>query len=214
MKQISIFAMGVAMACASAPAPAQDLTAGKTPAQLFRSDCAECHRSPSAVAGTRDVRVLADFLREHYTTRSETAGALAAYVSGFAAGSGRRNRGDGTASGGDARTKAKLEDPAARHRRTTSLSSDGDKRAAEKDDDVPRPSRAIRRSASSKSNARTRDAASREGDPISRLRSYLPSAPGSDNEIGEAGKGGAPKVRKRRNRANSAPPAADVAPKD
>jgi len=214
VKQISIFVIGVATACASAPAPAQDLTAGKTPAQLFRSDCAECHRSPSAVAGTRDVRVLADFLREHYTTRSETAGALAAYVSGFA-GSGRRNRGDseGTASGGDARSKAKLiEDPAARHRRTTSLSGNGDTRAAEKDDDVPRPSRAIRRPASSKSNARTRDAASREGDPISRLRSYLPSAP--ENEIGEASKGGAPKVRKRRNRANAAPPAADVAPKD
>jgi len=217
VKQISIFVIGVATACASAPAPAQDLTAGKTPAQLFRSDCAECHRSPSAVAGTRDVRVLADFLREHYTTRSETAGALAAYVSGFAAGSGRRNRGDseGTANGGDARSKAKLlEDPAARHRRTTSLSSDGDTRAAEKDDDVPRPSRAIRRPASSKSNARARDAASREGDPISRLRSYLPLAPGSENEIGEAGKGGAPKVRKRRSRANAAPPAADVAPKD
>src|SRR5215467_8797622 len=96
VKQISIFVIGVATACASATAPAQDLTAGKTPAQLFRSDCAECHRSPSAVAGSRDVRVLADFLREHYTTRSETAGALAAYVSGFAAGgAAARNRGTG-----------------------------------------------------------------------------------------------------------------------
>src|SRR5215831_4477493 len=103
VKQISIFVLGFAAAWACAPAPAQDLTAGKTPAQLFRSDCAECHRSPNAVASIRDVRMLTDFLREHYTSNSETAGALAVYVSGFAAGSGRRNRGvtEGAANGGD-----------------------------------------------------------------------------------------------------------------
>src|SRR6516225_11961331 len=43
VKQISIFVLGFAAAFASGSAPAQDLTAGKTPAQLFRSDCAECH---------------------------------------------------------------------------------------------------------------------------------------------------------------------------
>ena len=74
MKQISIFVLGFAVAFASASAPAQDLTAGKTPAQLFRSDCAECHRSPGGIARTRDARALADFLREHYTTKSESAG--------------------------------------------------------------------------------------------------------------------------------------------
>jgi len=218
VKQISIFVLGIATVCASAPVPAQDLTAGKTPAQLFRSDCAECHRSPSAVASTRDVHVLANFLREHYTSKSETAGALAVYVSGFATGSGRRNRGDGeaAANGGNTPSKAQLiEDQAGRHRRATNLSSDGEKRAAEKDDDVRRPPGAIRTPDSSKSTARTRGGASREAiDPISRLRSYLPSAPGSENEIGGAGKGGAPKVRKRRNRATPAPPAAGAESKD
>src|SRR5258708_2031970 len=98
VKQISIFVLGLATAFASASAPAQDLTAGKTPAQLFRPDCAECHRSPSGLAKTRDVRALADFLREHYTTKSETAGALAAYVSSLAAGgAAARNRGNGAA---------------------------------------------------------------------------------------------------------------------
>jgi hypothetical protein len=149
VKQISIFVLGFVTAFASAPAPAQDLTAGKTPAQLFRSDCAECHRSPNGLARNHDVRGLADFLREHYTTKSETAGALAAYVSGFAAGGAaarnrgtgvvapaagerrqveRRNRGEGdaTANGDDARTTVRpVDDSVGRHRRLTGVSGDG-----------------------------------------------------------------------------------------
>src|SRR5215470_19198794 len=86
------------MVCASASALAQDFTAGKTPAQLFSSDCAECHHSPNGLARNRDVRALANFLREHYTTKSETAGALAVYVSGFAGGAPVvRNRGSSVA---------------------------------------------------------------------------------------------------------------------
>src|SRR5262249_53866343 len=110
VKEISIFVLGFVMAGASAAATAQDLTAGKTPEQLFRSDCAECHRSPSSVAGTRDARALANFLREHYTTKSETAGALAAYVSSFAGGAGAavHNRGIGA--------PASSEPPPARRR--------------------------------------------------------------------------------------------------
>ncbi|HWN50519.1 MAG TPA: hypothetical protein VNO18_11975 [Xanthobacteraceae bacterium] len=143
------------MVFVSAPAPAQDFTAGKTPAQLFSSDCAECHRTPNGLARNRDVRTLAGFLREHYTTKSETAGALAAYVSGFT-GSGAavvRNRGAGvaapaniaaerppadrrsrsdseaTATGEDARTDVRpIQDPAGRRRRATNLSGDGEKR--------------------------------------------------------------------------------------
>ena len=224
MKQISIFVLGFATAFASASAPAQDLAAGKTPAQLFRSDCAECHRSPSGIARTRDVRALADFLREHYTTKSETAGALAAYVSGFAAGGaaarnrgtgaaapatggypqvGRRNRGeaDATANGGDAGSQARpAEDPAGRHRRTTSLSGDREKRRVDSDGEVPRPPAGILTTpASPKSNARTRGREPRDTiDPISRLR----SARDSENAI-EAGKTEAPRARKRRNRVNA-----------
>lgn len=85
MKQISILTIGFAVALAFAPALAEDFTAGKTPAQLFRSDCATCHPSPNGLVRRRgNVGELTDFLREHYTTKSETAAALAAYVSGFA----------------------------------------------------------------------------------------------------------------------------------
>jgi hypothetical protein len=233
VKQISIFVLGFAAAFASASAPAQDLTAGKTPAQLFRSDCAECHRSPGGIARTRDVRALADFLREHYTTKSETAGALAAYVSSFAAGAagrnrgtggaapapggyrevGRRNRGeaDATANEGDTGAQAKpAEDSAGRHRRTTSLSGDRDKRGVDSDGEVSRPPAGLRTTPASKSNARTRGREPRDGsDPISRLRSYL-SGGGAENATGETGKTEAPKARKRRNRVNAELPASDA----
>ena len=226
VKQISIFVLGFATAFASASALAQDLTAGKTPAQLFRSDCAECHRSPSGLAKTRDVRALADFLREHYTTKSETAGALAAYVSSLAAGGAaarnrgngtaapatggypRRNRGeaDATANGGDAASQAvPAEDPAGRRRRTTSLSGDREKRRVDSDGEAPRPPAGIMTTrASPKSNGRPRSREPRHAiDPISRLRSYLPSGGGAENAIEETGKTRAPKAHKRRNRANA-----------
>src|SRR6202521_1050922 len=82
MKRISILGLAAAFALASAAAPAQDLTAGRTAAQLFSSDCSACHRSPAGLAKDRDARTLAGFLREHYTTKPDTAGSPAAPVRG------------------------------------------------------------------------------------------------------------------------------------
>jgi hypothetical protein len=67
-----------ASAALALPATAQNLDAGKSPAQIFAEDCAGCHRS------VRDFRngVSASFLREHYTTSSEMASTMAAYLSG------------------------------------------------------------------------------------------------------------------------------------
>ena len=68
---------------ASATAYAQtDYSAGKTPAQLFSSDCSVCHKTPRGLAKTRDARSLTGFLREHYTSKVESAGALASYLLG------------------------------------------------------------------------------------------------------------------------------------
>jgi hypothetical protein len=160
MKRISILGLAAAFALASAAAPAQDLTAGRTAAQLFSSDCSACHRSPAGLAKDRDARTLAGFLREHYTTKPDTAGALAAYVSGFAgsapadppsrpgaapgrpaaaapgdrpAGGERRARreSDITAPAEDVRTTARpAEIQPARRRRSTELSGDGEKPSA------------------------------------------------------------------------------------
>jgi Group II intron, maturase-specific domain len=63
---------------------AQDLAAGRTPAQLFASDCSACHRSPQGLGKKYNTGSLTGFLRAHYTTTPETAGSLAKYVMGFA----------------------------------------------------------------------------------------------------------------------------------
>jgi mono/diheme cytochrome c family protein len=223
VKEISIFVLGLAMACASAAADAQDLTAGKTPAQLFGSDCAECHRSPSSVAGTLDVRALAGFLREHYTTKSETAGALAAYVSSFAGtvrnrGTGvaapasgdppparRRNRGEDDATADARSTASPIEGTALRHRRS-SIAGDAETRRPHNDEDILRPPGAIAATpASAKSNARTRNAAPGDASaPVSRLRRY--SAHESESAKVEAGK--TPRGHKHRNAADDVVPRA------
>ena len=71
------------------PAVAQDFSAGKTAAQLFASDCSACHKSPAGLAKGQSTGSLASFLREHYTTKPESASALAAYVAGAGPGNAR-----------------------------------------------------------------------------------------------------------------------------
>jgi hypothetical protein len=70
-------------------AVAQDFSAGKTAAQLFASDCSACHKSPAGLAKGQSAGSLASFLREHYTTKPESASALAAYVAGAGPGNAR-----------------------------------------------------------------------------------------------------------------------------
>ncbi len=59
-----------------APALGQNLDAGKPASQIFAEVCANCHRS------ARDLRsnAGASFLREHYTTGSDMASTMAAYL--------------------------------------------------------------------------------------------------------------------------------------
>jgi hypothetical protein len=62
-------------------APAStDYSAGKTPEQLFDSDCSGCHHLPYRLAHGRNERSLTNFLREHYTTNARSAGSLASYL--------------------------------------------------------------------------------------------------------------------------------------
>ena len=62
-------------------APAHiDFSSGKSPEQLFASNCSGCHRSPQALAHGRDVHALTNFLREHYTTKEQSAALLSAYI--------------------------------------------------------------------------------------------------------------------------------------
>ena len=52
----------------------------KTPAHIYASDCAVCHKSIRGLANGRGGSALTGFLAEHYTSSSQEAAALAAYV--------------------------------------------------------------------------------------------------------------------------------------
>jgi hypothetical protein len=76
-------AVGVLALLWVVPASAQEnLYGNKTPAQIFASDCAICHKSPQGLskAGGPLGLGLEGFLREHYTASRESAAALAKYV--------------------------------------------------------------------------------------------------------------------------------------
>ena len=58
----------------------ESLDKGKTPAQLFASDCSPCHKSPQGLAKSGGLFGLDSFLREHYTASRESAAAIANYL--------------------------------------------------------------------------------------------------------------------------------------
>jgi hypothetical protein len=69
---------GILIALPLAPACGQNLDAGKPASQIFSEVCANCHRSPREFKSNPG----SSFLREHYTTGSEMASTMAAYLSG------------------------------------------------------------------------------------------------------------------------------------
>jgi len=128
---------------------AQDLTAGKTPAQLFSSDCAACHHAPNGLGRKYDAGSLAAFLRAHYTTKPDNAGALAKYVMGFAT---LRAAPVTAPSADEAGAARSAEDPRTR-RRTSNLSGDGEK---------PRPRAEANRAEVNRAEANRADASNQE----------------------------------------------------
>lgn len=64
-----------------------DLNEGKSAAELFQAGCAVCHQSPAGLAKGRSPNELIGFLRQHYTSSLQHAGALAGFLS--SAGPGR-----------------------------------------------------------------------------------------------------------------------------
>ncbi len=85
------------------PASAQEnLDLGKTPAQLFASNCAICHKSPQNLAKSGGLFGLESFLREHYTASRESAAAISKYLQAVdAAPSAPAKRAKRTATGSD-----------------------------------------------------------------------------------------------------------------
>jgi len=71
--------VAIATSLAAIPAHSQsNLDAGKSAAQIFATTCSNCHRSAREIK-----RTTASFMREHYTTGSQEAAAMAAYLAGI-----------------------------------------------------------------------------------------------------------------------------------
>lgn len=65
---------------AAGAARAQNLDAGKSPSQIFSSTCSACHKSPRGLLKTTPASSLPGFLRQHYTTGTDMASVLSAYL--------------------------------------------------------------------------------------------------------------------------------------
>ena len=63
-----------------ARAQVQNLEAGKSPSQIFAGTCTACHKSPRGLLKTVAPGALPAFLRQHYTTSSDMAGLLSAFL--------------------------------------------------------------------------------------------------------------------------------------
>jgi len=88
---------------------------GKSPAQIFASDCGVCHKGARGLAGGKNNAALTEFLRQHYTTGREQAASLAAYVLRGGGGdtggttAGQKPAGDRAKPSADAKTDAKAD---------------------------------------------------------------------------------------------------------
>ena len=92
---MAVFA-GVLVILYGAPAGAQEnLYGNKTPAQIFATDCAICHKSPQGLskAGGAFGLGLESFLRAHYTASRESAAAIAKYIQAMDSGPAAPDRG-------------------------------------------------------------------------------------------------------------------------
>ncbi len=65
-----------------------DLSAGKTPEQLFQLDCSICHKSPQGLSKAGGLFGLDGFLAQHYTASGATAAAIAGYLKAVDSGAG------------------------------------------------------------------------------------------------------------------------------
>ena len=79
-RALSLATVMLLISFAAVPVQAQNLEAGKTPSQIFSGTCTACHKSARGLLKTVAPGSLPSFLRQHYTTSSDMAGMLSAYL--------------------------------------------------------------------------------------------------------------------------------------
>ena len=81
VRRASAVLIAIAAIAGATPAAAFDnLDKGKSAEQLFRTNCATCHKSVRGLATAKGSWTLSGFLEEHYTTSKTAADTLAAYL--------------------------------------------------------------------------------------------------------------------------------------
>lgn len=102
--------VGLATLILAGPAFGQEsLDKGKTPVQLFASDCAPCHKSPKGLTKSGGLFGLDGFLREHYTASRESAAAIANYLKSMEGGPAGPGRATKRVSKGDEKAKSEAK---------------------------------------------------------------------------------------------------------
>ena len=142
--------VGLAALILAGPAAGQEsLDKGKTPAQLFASDCSPCHKSPQGLAKSNRLFGIDGFLREHYTASRESAAAIASYLKSMERGPSGPGRATKRAIKGDEKAKSEAtKRPAAK--------TEGGKGAERKPDAVsgePKPPGILAPESKAKANA-------------------------------------------------------------
>src|SRR6195952_2974758 len=80
-RTLSLATVTLLIGCMAAlPVRAQNLEAGKSPSQIFAGTCSACHKAPRGLLKSVPAGSLPGFLRQHYTTSSEMASLLSAYL--------------------------------------------------------------------------------------------------------------------------------------
>jgi hypothetical protein len=69
-----------ALLFAGAARAQENLDMGKTPVELYASDCAICHKSPRGLSKGGGIFGLEAYLRQHYTASARSAHAIASYL--------------------------------------------------------------------------------------------------------------------------------------
>ena len=77
IRRLAPWLIGLIGALTTVSADAQNIDAGKSPAQIFADTCSACHRNARELK-----RTSTGFLRSHYTTGQEEAAAMASYLAG------------------------------------------------------------------------------------------------------------------------------------
>lgn len=133
--------MAQAPASATPQTEPTDLDEGKTPQQIFASSCAVCHQSAQGLAKGRSGGQLGSFLRQHYTTSSNQARVVGAYVANL--GAAPAARAPATARAAPAARPA-AQEPAAARRPPTPEPAPAARRPAEPAVAATQPARRVR----------------------------------------------------------------------